>query len=77
MERLANANSWNGTSPAARTFANVVLVSAAVGAAYLVLTRPALRRVAYGLLRAWLGAGIPAYLASEIGRAWVESSRRA
>jgi len=75
MARTADAPG-NGTSTTARTLANVVLVSAGVTAAYFVVTRPRLRRIAFTAVRAWLGAGIPAYLAAEIGRAWVESARR-
>jgi hypothetical protein len=77
MARTADASGWNGTSTTARTLANVVLVSAGVTAAYFVVTRPRLRRIVFTAVRAWLGAGIPAYLAAEIGRAWVESARRA
>ncbi len=73
MEEFASQNSWNGTSTAARTVANVVLVSAAVGAAYLVLTKPRLRRLAGLAVRMWLGATLPAYLIAETRRAWTAS----
>ena len=46
----------------ARTAANVVLVSAGVAAAYLVLTRPPLRRLAFKAVQLWLGASVPAFL---------------
>ena len=64
------------TSATARTVANVVLVSAGLTAAYVIVTTPPLRRLALGGLRLWLGAGVPAYLLSEVHRAWVESERR-
>ena len=64
------------TSATARTVANVVLVSAGLTAAYVIVTTPPLRRLALRGLRLWLGAGVPAYLLSEVHRAWVESERR-
>jgi len=51
-----------------------VLVSAGAGLGYLLVTNPRYRRIARGLLRVWLGTGVPAYLLAEIGRAWVESN---
>ena len=62
------------TSTAARSVANVVLVSAGVAIGYLVIKNPPLRRIARGALRAWLGAGIPAFVLTEIGRAWIQSA---
>jgi hypothetical protein len=62
------------TSTAARTVANVVLVSAGLGLGYLLVKNPKARRIAGGVFRAWLGAGLPAFLVSEIARAWVESA---
>jgi len=61
----------------ARTVANVVIASAGVAAAYVVLTTPPLRRLAMQALRVWLGATVPAYLIAETRRAWVESARAA
>jgi len=61
----------------ARTVANVALVSAGVAAAVVVITTPSLRRLASRGLQIWLGASVPAYLLSEIGRAWVQSGRAA
>jgi hypothetical protein len=63
------------TDATARTVANVVLASAAVAAAYVVLTRPPLRRLAFRAVRLWLGASIPVYLANEARLAWMESPR--
>ena len=61
----------------ARAVANVVLVTAGVAAAYVVITTPPLRRLVQLAIRRWLGAGVPMYIAAEAGRAWMESGRRA
>jgi hypothetical protein len=63
------------TSANARTAANVVLGVAGVAAAYVVLTTPPLRRLAFKAARVWLGGALPAALLTTIGRAWVESGR--
>jgi hypothetical protein len=63
------------TSASARTVANVVLVSAGVAAAYVVMTTPPLRRLAFRATRLWLGASVPLYLLDQTRRAWVESAR--
>jgi hypothetical protein len=55
----------------------VVLAAASVAAAYVVLTRPPLRRLAFQALRFWLGASVPVYLVTEVRRAWEESGQRA
>jgi hypothetical protein len=65
------------TERTARTVANVVLLSAGVAAAYVVLTTPPLRRLAVRATRVWLGASVPVYLLAEVRRAWVESARYA
>lgn len=65
------------TREAAHTAANVVLASAGVAAAYVVLTTPPLRRLARAGVRIWLGATIPAYLFTQVRRAWMESARTA
>jgi hypothetical protein len=65
------------TSATARTVANVVLVSAGVAAAYVVITTPPLRRLALRATRLWLGASVPVYLLTQTRRAWVDSSRSA
>ena len=59
--------------PAARTVANVVLATAGLAAAYVLVTTPPLRRLALRASRVWLGASVPVYLLSEIRQAWVES----
>ena len=61
------------TSTTSRTLARVVLASAGVAAAYVVLSQPKLRRIAGRLLRVWIGTSIPMYLLAETGRAWAES----
>jgi hypothetical protein len=65
------------TSTRARTVANVVLVSAGVAAAYVVLTTPPLRRLVFRAARIWLGASVPVYLVGQTRQAWVESGRPA
>jgi len=63
------------TAPTARTVANLLLATAGVAAAYVVITTPPLRRLAGAGLRMWLGASVPAYLAVQAARAWQESGR--
>ncbi len=65
------------TSANARVTANVVLASAGVAAAYVVLTTPSLRRLAVRAARLWLGIGVPGYLMAETRKAWLESGRPA
>jgi len=65
------------TSANARLTANLVLASAGVAAAYVVLTTPPLRRLAIRAARLWLGMGVPGYLLAETHKAWVESGRPA
>jgi hypothetical protein len=64
------------TDQNARTAANVVLVSAGVAAAYLLLTRPPLRRLAFRAVQLYLGASLPAFLLTQAREAWVESGNR-
>jgi hypothetical protein len=65
------------TESTARTVANVVLVSAGVAAAFVILANPPLRRLASRGLRLWLGASVPVYVLEQTKRAWVESGRPA
>ena len=65
------------TDSGARTVANVVLATAGIAAAYVILTTPPLRRLAFGAARMWLGVSVPVFLASQIRTAWVESARAA
>jgi hypothetical protein len=61
------------TKRAARTVANLMLISAGVAAAYVVYTTPPLRRLAGVASRRWLGASIPIFLLTQARQAWVES----
>ena len=65
------------TRESARTVANVVLASVGVAAAYVVVTTPPLRRLAFTGIRLWLGASIPVYLVAQVRRAWMESAQPA
>jgi hypothetical protein len=65
------------TATTARTVSNVVLASAGVAAAFVILTNPPLRRLAGHATRLWLGASVSAYLLDQTKRAWVESGRPA
>lgn len=63
------------TDTKARTVANVVLASAGLAAAYVIITTPPLRRIALRATRLWLGASIPGYLLDQVRHAWVESAK--
>jgi hypothetical protein len=63
------------TRERARAVANLVLASAGVAAAYVVVTSPPLRRLAIAATRQWLGASVPVYLIGEVRRAWLDSAR--
>jgi hypothetical protein len=64
------------TDANARAAANVVLVSAGVAAAYLILSKPPLRRLAFRAVQYWLGASVPVFLLTQAREAWVESGSR-
>jgi hypothetical protein len=63
------------TSANARAVGNVVLISAGVAAAYVVITTPPLRRLVVRGFQLWLGASIPAYVTSQVKEAWAQSAR--
>ena len=63
------------TSANARTVGNVVLISAGVAAAYVVITTPPLRRLLMRGIQVWLGASIPVYMTSQVREAWAQSAR--
>jgi hypothetical protein len=65
------------TNATARTVANVVVASAGLATAYVVLTTPPLRRAAFRAVRWWLDASVPVYVLMELRRAWIESDRSA
>jgi hypothetical protein len=60
------------TEASARVAANLALAAAGAAVAYVVVTTPPLRRLAKAAVRFWLGASVPVYLATELGRAWAE-----
>lgn len=60
----------------ARKVANVALGVAALGAAYVVIRVPPLRRMAIGFAVTALTGAIPAWLTKEAQQAWAESGRR-
>ena len=64
------------TDANARTAANVVLVSAGAAAAFVILTKPPLRRLAFRAVQYWLGASVPVFLLTQAREAWVESGSR-
>lgn len=65
------------TEESARKVANVILGAAALGALYVVVTNPPLRRLAWRLARTALTGSVPAWLGHEVRQAWVESGRHA
>ena len=64
------------TSRQARATANVILATAGLAAAYVVLTTPPLRRVAWRAARLWMGASLPVFVMTEVGRAWADAGSR-
>ena len=64
------------TRSTAHSVANVMLVSAGLAAAYVIITTPPLRRLAANGIRWWLGASVSAYLAAQVTEAWVQSAER-
>jgi hypothetical protein len=53
----------------------MLLAAAGLAAAYVIVTRPPLRRLAFRMARLWLGASVPAYLVNQLRQAWLESRR--
>jgi hypothetical protein len=64
------------TDTNARTTANVLLASTGVAAAYVILTRPPLRRLAFRMVRLWLGTCVSAYLADQARQVWLAEGDR-
>jgi hypothetical protein len=60
----------------AHTVANVAIGAAALGAAYVIVRTPPLRRFAIGLALSALTGAIPAWLTREAQQAWTEAGRR-
>ena len=65
------------TDTNARTAANVILASAGIAVAYVVLTKPPLRRLAVRAVELWLGASVPVFLLNQARQAWLESGEHA
>lgn len=65
------------TEATAKKVANVALGVAAVGAAFVIVRTPPLRRMALGLAMTALTGALPAWLAREAQHAWTVSGRRA
>ena len=63
------------TEDSARTIANVVLGAAAVGAAYVVISNPPLRRLAWRLAVLGVTRKLPQWLSTEIQHAWKDSGK--
>jgi len=61
------------TKRQARATANVILATAGLAAAYVVLTTPPLRRVAWRAARLWMGASLPVFVMTEVSRAWADA----
>ena len=64
-------------APQARTIANVLVATAGLAAAYVVVTTPPLRRLVMRASHTWLGSSVSVYLLTQVRQAWVESRRAA
>ena len=58
------------TEAQARQTANVLIGAAAIGAAYVVVRTPSLRRLAWQLARTAIGTAGPFWLVNEARHAW-------
>ena len=63
------------TDDSAHKVATVVLGAAAVGAAYVVISNPPLRRLAWRLAVLGVTRKLPQWLSTEIRHAWKDSGR--
>lgn len=63
------------TEESARKVANVVLGAAALGAAYVVVSNPPLRRLAWRLAVLGLTRKLPLWVSREVQDAWRESGQ--
>ena len=63
------------TPKTAEKVANVAIAAAALGAAYVIVRTPSLRRLAIGLALSAFTGGIPAWLTREAQHAWMQSRR--
>ncbi|HEX6976285.1 MAG TPA: hypothetical protein VF147_17880 [Vicinamibacterales bacterium] len=64
------------TDDTARKVANTVMGLAAVGVAYVIVSRPPLRKLAWRLALTGLTVTLPAWLNQEVRQAWVDSGRQ-
>jgi hypothetical protein len=62
------------TDETARKVANAAMGLAALGVAYIVLSRPPLRRLAFRLALTALTGTLPAWLNQEVRQAWADSA---
>jgi hypothetical protein len=60
-----------------RIAANMLLVSAGAAAAYIIVTKPPLRRLAGRMSRFWLAFWASTYVADQVLQAWLEAARPA
>jgi hypothetical protein len=58
----------------ARTIANLTVASAGAVAAYVLISKPKLRRTTWRLTQLWLGAGLPAFLVQQVRHAWRDAA---
>jgi hypothetical protein len=65
------------TEQTAQKIADATLAVAAVGAVYVILKTPALRRFAVGLAITGLTGAVPAWITRELQQAWTDSGRGA
>jgi hypothetical protein len=64
------------TDDTARKVANAAIGLAALGAAYVILSRPPLRRLAFRLALTALTGTLPGWLNQEVRQAWADSGRQ-
>lgn len=64
------------TDDTARKVANAAMGLAALGAAYVILSRPPLRRLALRLALTALTGALPGWLNQEVRQAWAHSGRQ-
>lgn len=64
------------TEDTTRTVANAVMSLAVIGAAYLIVSRPPLRRLAWRLALTGLTVTLPSWLNQEVRQAWADSGRQ-
>lgn len=64
------------TEKQARTAANLLMVGAAAGIAFVVVRQPKLRRMLWQLARQYATGPLAAWTAGTVRQAWDESGRR-